>query len=597
MARPKLSSPDQPLLVRGLLRTYEALASLKLAVLLIVSLAVTLAWATQVDSWYGFKAAHFAVYGTSWFAALIFLLGANVLCAALIRFPWKRYQTGFVITHAGILVLLAGCLLTRLGGIDAQMPIFEGGTAHQAFQDTQRFDLTVFEPSPGNSSGSSEPAQPRTIRVPFAAGPFNWEDYGRLFPFPWRLAHRDQGVLYDHDGIRLEVLDYLSDSALRPVPPLRVALKSPSGDSWQTIELAARSLDEMRSSDRAPEHDNHHELAGGERIVFWSARSSAETEAFLDSKPEGPAPAPKAKSKEQEQPLRSAPRQLDLLEGADGRLYYRVWNAPQIEAIGPVPVDKKPIVSFQGSGAPLTWYVDRFTPSDRPGSAVTPLPYSAKKEGARKQRRALVRLTVDGRSEEFWLDGIEPNPLVQPLRPDESRTVPGDKRRVAVSLAWDSFDLGFDVYLHQFDRRLDPGTSMASHYSSLVDFCRRVEDREGQKESPSDTADSRKPQQAALLGEKVLITLNEPKTIVDPRDGRSYRMFQESFNGPWKPGDEEFDMLVQATSDRDQLFVSTLTVNYDPGRGLKYLGSLLVVGGVVTMFYMKAYFFKRRGPA
>ena len=28
--------------------------------------------------------------------------GTNILCAALIRFPWKKRQTGFVITHAGL---------------------------------------------------------------------------------------------------------------------------------------------------------------------------------------------------------------------------------------------------------------------------------------------------------------------------------------------------------------------------------------------------------------------------------------------------------------------------------------------------------------
>jgi hypothetical protein len=214
------------------------------------------------------------------------------------------------------------------------------------------------------------------------------------------------------------------------------------------------------------------------------------------------------------------------------------------------------------------------------------------KDSQPKPRRVRVLLTVDGRSEDFWLDGIEPSPLAMPLRPEESHTVHGENRRVAISLACDSFDLGLDVYLHQFNRRLDPGTSMPSHYSSLVDFRQR-----GEGEPSQHGSEAQKSAQGKLLGEKVLINLNEPKTVVDPLDGRSYRVFQESFNGPWKPGDEEFDMLVQATSDRDQLFVSTLTVNYDPGRGLKYLGSLLIVGGVVVMFYMRAYFFKRRGAA
>ncbi len=110
MARPKLSSPDQSLPIRLLLSLYQALASVYLAVVLLLSLAFVLAWATFVESWYGTEAVHFAVYDASWFAALLALLGVNVLCAAIIRFPWRRYQTGFVITHAGILGLLVGCI-------------------------------------------------------------------------------------------------------------------------------------------------------------------------------------------------------------------------------------------------------------------------------------------------------------------------------------------------------------------------------------------------------------------------------------------------------------------------------------------------------
>ncbi|NBV44816.1 MAG: hypothetical protein EBR86_04065 [Planctomycetia bacterium] len=44
----------------------------------------------------------------------------------------------------------------------------------------------------------------------------------------------------------------------------------------------------------------------------------------------------------------------------------------------------------------------------------------------------------------------------------------------------------------------------------------------------------------------------------------------------------------------DRLEASVLTVNYDPGRGVKYAGSGLVVVGIFTMFYMRAYFFGPR---
>jgi hypothetical protein len=37
---------------------------------------------------------------------------------------------------------------------------------------------------------------------------------------------------------------------------------------------------------------------------------------------------------------------------------------------------------------------------------------------------------------------------------------------------------------------------------------------------------------------------------------------------------------------------SIFNVAYDPGRPLKYTGSLMVCLGIATMFYMKAYFFQ-----
>ena len=156
------------------------------------------------------------------------LLAVNVLCTALIRFPWKRHQVGFVITHLGLLVL-AGCLLGRAGGIDAQLSVFEDGLGRLAYMSRQHFHLKIADhPRDGDQSadtatGSSSSREVTLVDIPFVAGPFNWEDYGKLswFPldgklywFPWRLAHRDGGVLYDEDGIRLDVLDYYSDSEL-----------------------------------------------------------------------------------------------------------------------------------------------------------------------------------------------------------------------------------------------------------------------------------------------------------------------------------------------------------------------------------------------
>jgi len=83
--------------------------------------------------------------------------------------------------------------------------------------------------------------------------------------------------------------------------------------------------------------------------------------------------------------------------------------------------------------------------------------------------------------------------------------------------------------------------------------------------------------------------------FADPQTGRTYRLFQSSFNGPWKPGNPEFDQLAGRDRSRDQIYLSRLSINYDPGRGLKYAGSLLLVAGITMVFYMRAYF-RRKSP-
>lgn len=683
MARPKLRSPGQPFLVQFLLGLYETAASLRLAVVVIGASAAVLAWATVVESRYGSDVSQFAIYRTWWFWGLNALLGINVLCAALIRFPWKRSQIGFLITHAGILVLLAGCLLSGLNGIDAQLPVFEDGTGHLAFQKTQHFELQIHGQSPGKPAAeNAAPAQPgqesdaATIEIPFASGPFNWRDYRKKLFFPWRLSHRDRGLIYDADGIQLEVLDYYSDSKLAAGRPLKLRAKSrptaePTGQAapagqWTTIELAVQGPQNPHSPHRRMALGSREALPGGERIVFWVAASRAETEAFLDSRPNGPlgdrgqlvlhaagrrfqltveelqqrspfplgdtgldvelvrydpefsgvvlrtrqgaesagrmlllADVPELNQQDHEHgvfgsywvdagsredgnevqpgggPLRDPRRpRIDILQGTDKKLYYRTWKSPQVGVIAPLLTDGTRVVAFQQSEAPVTLYVEEFLPHDKPGWTIEPVPFE-KKDKAFKQRRARLRLTVDDNREEFWLEGLPAGPLAPPPTEDQRRGLWGKNRRVAITLPWDQVDVGFQVYLHKFERKLDPGTSQASYYASVVDFLDRDE-------------------QDKVLDENVLITLNEPVTFADPVGGHSYRIYQEAYRGPWKPGDPIFDELVGGTTPRDELFLSWLTVNYDPGRGLKYAGCLLICVGFTIVFYIKTYLFRRR---
>ena len=672
MARRRLSTPDQPFAVRALLGGYEFLASLRFAVVLIALLAVVLGLGTFVESGYGTEAVKFGVWNTWWFTLLNALLAVSIFCAAAIRYPWKRHQTGFVITHIGLLVLLAGCLLSQRGGIDAQIPLLEGGWGSRAYEDSHHFriDLTA------TRGGADRVIGP----IEFRSGPFNWSEYGTTRSwFPWGLAPRDTGVLHDADGVRLEVLDFYADStaALAPGVQLRLGTDSfaggPGGAMWIPVELAWEP-DPLRAKDV-----RHRRQAGGGTVVFWKTSSNAEAEAFLAGVPDaavgfgeqgqlvlvhegrvhrmrvedvlgkepfvpegesGAAPlvvevydfeprlsgvrlrvrrgrdgppeemvvladlpevtihAPRTGvygtlwierevADAAERMQGKARSRIDVVQArnlpaATGRdrtpegyaLLYRRWQAPQAVA-GVLPIDGRPVPAFAMPRAQLELRVDRFLPADRLEIATLPLPFDKSKPPSAKRRAANVRLTVDGRAEEFWLAGMPIQPVEEPPGPAERRVVESATRTAAITLPPDALDVGFDIALENFERRLDPGTSQASHFSSVVEFLSK---------------DGR-----PLVDRPVTITMNAPVDFSDPATGRSYRLFQESFMGPWLPGDDLYERFTRDAKEKpDRLEASVLTVNYDPGRGVKYAGSGLIVIGIFTMFYMKAYFFAPR---
>lgn len=717
MARPRLRSPDQPFAVRFLLGIYEFCASLKLAVVLIFTMAVVLGWATFVESAYGTRAVQFGIYGAWWFTLLGALLALNIFAAAVIRYPWKRYQTGFVITHLGLLTLLFGCLLSRRGGIDAQMPIVEGDTGQRAFEDTEHFELTILpagaahdhadrdhadhEDHEGHDHGPGEMAGQMVdvIQAPFVGGPFNWADYSEKFFFPWHLARRDRGVIYDRDGIKLEVLDYCSNSEQIEAPYLRLKLSNPRiarpgldgkdrlpPETWSRHEFWVRPIAHLQPP--RPYGMGMRQRVGGGQIVFWLAGTEDEKQAFLASAPDASLglgdrgqvvlyaggqtfpllvsdrlqqppvplgetgytaevvayyadPVPKSGNTSGRLELMDSPdvkeaknpavevlirrgeeppqrmllfatmpelnehvpaagvfgsywfdyggqsseellqmkgeSRIDIIQGPDEKLYYRYYNRREVPIVAELPRDGAPVDAFKMPIAQLQMKVDRLISAKQPETKALPLPFDKKVQPTSATRAALVRATVDGNTEEFWLVGLPPAILAPIPSPLSERVIEGKGRSVAIRMPLDEVDVGRKIRLDAFERKLDPGTSQAAHFGSQVAFLMPDEP----------------PTRSGLARS---ISMNAPVDFSDSRNGRSYRLYQEAYRGPFPRGSREYQLglrsSTRASSDLpEQLYISILTVNYDPGRGVKYVGCGLIVLGIVTMFYMRAYFF------
>src|SRR5207245_9837407 len=98
----------------------------KLAVVLLAVLIVAAIAGTIYESSFDAKVARAYVYGAPWFNLWLVLLGANLACSALSRWPWRKHHLAFLITHLGIITLLIGSLIGRILGIEGTITLFKG---------------------------------------------------------------------------------------------------------------------------------------------------------------------------------------------------------------------------------------------------------------------------------------------------------------------------------------------------------------------------------------------------------------------------------------------------------------------------------------
>jgi cytochrome c-type biogenesis protein CcsB len=105
------------------------LASLKLAVVLLLLLLVGLATGTILESRLGAEAAGRMVYYAWWFLGLQGLFALNVALAIADLFPWTRKRVGFLVTHASLLLICFGAATSYFLKIEGTMGIWEGGRA------------------------------------------------------------------------------------------------------------------------------------------------------------------------------------------------------------------------------------------------------------------------------------------------------------------------------------------------------------------------------------------------------------------------------------------------------------------------------------
>lgn len=199
-----------------------------MAVLLLPAFAAVLALGTLVESVYDSKTAQQLVYQTWWFIALLGLLGLNIFCAAVKKRPWKKQQTGFLITHVGLLTLVTGGVFTSLGGVHGVMTLIDtddsrfrrfGVPATNVILDPHTDLIRVRRPLASRNEVLARAFEPGPLpwqpneffdsQSPALATGLNW--LAHPWPRSWAM---DLG-----QGARFEVLGYYPHALSQPFKP------------------------------------------------------------------------------------------------------------------------------------------------------------------------------------------------------------------------------------------------------------------------------------------------------------------------------------------------------------------------------------------
>ena len=231
-------------------KVMRSLGGLKLAVMLISLVAAVMIVATvyerSLDAEVATSAVYRVFYGSFWFGCLLVLLAINVTSAAINRFPWKWRQSGFLMTHLAVVVIVAGSMVTRWGGREGTIRLKEGQSASEMVMREPVLSATVTETGSGDQVAVDRARGPDRKHLAVRARGEPVEIAVKNYFANSRLTHSvESGGPSWRPGVRLRVQDAPAPGHAHP--PLDKSLWLVAGDpghdrarlGTHTIRLAA----------------------------------------------------------------------------------------------------------------------------------------------------------------------------------------------------------------------------------------------------------------------------------------------------------------------------------------------------------------------
>jgi len=119
------------------------LTSLKLTAILMIIFAFAIGKATFIESDLGAEGARGLVYNATWFEILLVFFCLNLILRLIKDMPYKPRQSGAVIVHISMIVILASAGVTRWFGYEGIMPIREGTSTNFIWSREPHVQLSI----------------------------------------------------------------------------------------------------------------------------------------------------------------------------------------------------------------------------------------------------------------------------------------------------------------------------------------------------------------------------------------------------------------------------------------------------------------------
>jgi hypothetical protein len=222
-----------------------------------------------------------------------------------------------------------------------------------------------------------------------------------------------------------------------------------------------------------------------------------------------------------------------FLQTPDGKLYCRSVVEGQYQAAREVNVGSKIELGGQFSIA-----IVEYIPHAREAVSFLPVDIDSS-SGSAAEAAALVELMTDGESQQVWLKRDDVQYGAQPVYTNQGPMI--------LRFGYDRLPLGYAIELEDFERRSNPGGMGDAAFASRVSVI-----------DPTSSAE-----------QQHTVSMNEPLAY------GQYTLYQSGFQ--------------ESHNGRE---VSVLTAAYDPGRTWKYLGSLMICGGILLMFTLRTHRFQ-----